>query len=297
MRDAAEVLPSAKRAATVVDDDGEVTMKDIVRIMGASFNQVLHGQSEQIKHCEIVRQALSVLQQQTQRSFAAMAARVDQLEANCGSGERGKATQAQIDSIAADVRRVSAELRRGGATYSASAPGPSTGTSAGTTPKLEQRTIVLGSKQQDTPEEGALDIGRSWLEAVRCVIPASVEVICPYKSTSAINLRHRSSAEARDALEILRLVMQARTFQFKGKLLEMRVVMLQTRECRARNRILLQSAEILRDAEKHDIDQHIHLKKPYAFVWRGASLIFCGKIKARFNEDRIANDFEEGRWG
>lgn len=62
--------PSEKQAATApADDDGEVTMKELMSTRDARFNQVLKGEREKIKHDEDRRQDLSSSQQQTQRSF------------------------------------------------------------------------------------------------------------------------------------------------------------------------------------------------------------------------------------
>lgn len=74
-----------------------------------------------------------------------------------------------------------------------------------------------------------------------------VELRCPYRLGSMVNLRLRTMAEARDVLDDLR-ERTGPTFHHKNREINMFVTLLQSRERRTRNRLLLRAPEGLRDS-------------------------------------------------
>lgn len=95
MRDAVEALPSAKRRATEPlwgeEDGGGVSMKErLMKMMSVRFNHVLKGQVVQFQHLTAVQTSVDDLRDQTERSFGALANRINKLDAKDGTGDRGR---------------------------------------------------------------------------------------------------------------------------------------------------------------------------------------------------------------
>lgn len=176
MRDAVEPLtvrvPNAKRQAT-----SNLANERTHEARGREVRPGVEGAQR------AAQAVLGALRQQTEHTFLQVTARVYRLEVGAGVVEQGKAVQTHIDGLAADVRRLGAEMRRAPvASSSDSGSGPFAGASIGGV--------------ADTPEGEAFDIGRKWSESVKYAIP-----VCQDKLTSAGSLRFRSPAGAREAVE------------------------------------------------------------------------------------------------
>lgn len=102
----------------------------------------------QFKHVAEAKQQADILRDQTERSFNAIVSRADLLAADVRVGEKGKNMQDQIDGLASDLRKVTAELRRGeggGALGASSSPSSSaSGAANGRGSAVEQKTLVTG---------------------------------------------------------------------------------------------------------------------------------------------------------
>lgn len=111
-----------------------------------------------------------------------------------------------------------------------------------------------------------------------------------------MNLKWRTPQEARDVLDELRPLTD-QEFVFKGRTLSMYAAMLQTRERRTRNRMLLQTAEALRAALKDTAElQRVKAKRPYDLVcWRSPSVVVCGRVS--FDPDKVLMTFQPDWWG
>lgn len=138
---------------------------------------------------------------------------------------------------------------------------------------------------------------QDWLNHVGLRMPVGAELRCPYRLGSAVNLRLRTMAEARDVLGDLR-ERTAAPFHHKNREISMFVTVLQSRERRARNRLLLRAVEELRNNVRDSDDfRATRMKKPYDLVcWRSLSVVLCGRKRASFDADREDILFVDGWW-
>lgn len=273
MRDAVEGSPSAKRAATEpLRDDGEVTMKELVQMLNSRFNQVLAGQDAQAGRASgdvagpdraVVRRALHPRRPARTRGPGTVAEpcrlRSTASQPTCGRSTPSFGVGGRLFGVCVCLVYWTIRVNTGiGAANSGDR--------------------IQAARHPRTPEEEALDICRRWLDAVRFTFLVTAEIICPYRLTSVLNARFRSSSEAPDTLELLRPL--AKPFMETGRELNMC-------ERSARNGMLLQKAEALRDAARTQELRHMHSKRPYDVVcWRSASVLLCRRKRAHFDENR-----------
>lgn len=239
-------------------------MKDMMAMMQARFGQVLDGQQQMRDY---VKTELEQIREETEASVKGVHDRVSALERAAPEG--AAVVQAQLDAMASNMKRLDEQLRRvvvGAASSSSSSAAGASGHSP-EAQAAEMRTLILGFRVQDTPEEEGLDIARKWFESVAYVMPPGSELGCPSKLTSAVNLKYATASEARSNLDILRSLTGG-GFTYKGREYDIYVKMLQSKARLVRNKFLLQAAEILRDATKDD--HMLEHRKPYYFSVGGA---------------------------
>lgn len=235
MPDATQVehMPSSKREALMQqgpdERDEEITMKDLMCMMQARFGQVLDGQQQMRDY---MRSELDKIRAETEASVKGVHEMVAALERAAPLG--GAVVQAQLDAMESNIKRLDEQVRRvavGISSSSSAANKSALGGGAGRgsgVQATEMRTLTLGFNVQDTPEEEALDKARRWPDSVRYMLPPGAELGCPYKFTSAVNLKYLSAADARSNLDILR-AHTGSPFVYKRREPNIYVTMLQTK--------------------------------------------------------------------
>lgn len=148
--------------------------------------------------------------------------------------------------------------------------------------------LVIGFRVQD-PGGGGVGDCATMAAGAPVRAPLWLRVTLPVPPHQRGQFESQHAAGGPGCLGRAALDGQPRVCRQGGRPLSVWAAMLQTRERRTRNRMLLQTAEALRDGLKGTEEmQRVKVEKPYDLLCRrSSSVVLCGRKRVFFDPDKV----------